>query len=64
MTWAAAHTSYPSTGTTLMTPTFGLSDGTGTPALGCNGIQVAATAGVDQRPRTAKLGRPPRGNHC
>jgi hypothetical protein len=67
MTWAAAPTSPACTGTTLMTPPFGMSSATGLLATRSDAFQIAGTGAVaviEQRPRTAKLGRPPRGNHC
>jgi hypothetical protein len=64
-TRTAAPTSYSSNGVTLMTPPFAMSGATGVPAVWSTGLQIAGmVAVVDQRPRTAKLGRPPRGNHC
>jgi hypothetical protein len=55
--------SYPNPVTTPMTPPFGMSGATGL----SNGLPAAGTVAVaviDQRQRNAKLGRPPRGNHC
>lgn len=51
-TGTAALTSYPTHVATLIAPRIGMFEGTGLPVA------------VDQRPRNAKLGRPPRGNHC
>lgn len=57
--------SYPTHGTPLTTLPFAMSSGTGVPMIRTAGLQVGDWAvAVDQRPRTAKLGRPPRGNHC
>ena len=52
--------------THVTTPPFGMSGATGLPAASSNWVQIAGpdAVAVDQRPRTAKLGRPPRGNHC
>jgi hypothetical protein len=54
--------------THVTTPPFGMSGATGLPAANANWLQIAGTdavaVGADQRPRNAKLGRPPRGNRC
>jgi hypothetical protein len=62
----AAFALSPISPTTLMTPPFAMSGGTGVPNGGNAWLQMGVrdVVVIDQRPRTAKLGRPPRGNHC
>ena len=66
-TWTAAVSSYPISSKIKTAPSFGMSSATGLSAVPFQGIAVTGlgvVAGVDPRPDNAKLGRPPRGNHC
>jgi hypothetical protein len=66
-TRTAAFLSYCNAAATRTTPPFGTPGATGLSAVAVTGLQPAgmvAVAAANQRPRIAKLGRPPRGQLC